>query len=58
MATAAAVAVAALAVVGLTVVNHDTGSTAPLNQQTSVEMPNPHAHYQRPLHSGVQPGMP
>jgi hypothetical protein len=56
---AAALAVAALAVAGLTLGQHDRGTTSPAPAQTSqVAMPNPHAHYLRPVRSGVQFGMP
>jgi len=54
MATAAAAAVAALAIVGLVVVQNETGSAAGTTQQTQLQTPD----YHRPMHGGVQPGMP
>jgi hypothetical protein len=55
----AAAFVAAIAFAGVSLAQHDSGSPAPASAPTSpVQLPNPDALYQRPLHTGVQVGMP
>ena len=55
----AAAAVAVLAFAGVTVAQHDTGTTTHAPAVTSkIDLPNPDAQYQRPMHTGVQVGMP
>jgi hypothetical protein len=51
--------IAALAFAGVTVAQRDSGSSAqPTVHTAPVQLPNPDAQYQRPVHSGVQVGMP
>jgi hypothetical protein len=58
MAAAGAAVVAVLGFVGLTMVQNDTGSTSPPPPSSQGQQVNPDAHYQRPMHSGMQVGQP
>jgi hypothetical protein len=58
VAAAAAAFVAAIAFAGVTVSQHDTGSPTPVINSAKWDTPNPDAKYQRPVHSGVQLGLP
>jgi hypothetical protein len=51
--------VAAVAFTGVVVSQHDSGSPASVTRSYQVpDLPNPDAPYQRPMHGGLQPGMP
>jgi pectin methylesterase-like acyl-CoA thioesterase len=55
---AAAAFVAAIAFAGVAVSRHDPGSPAPVTTSAQQDTVNAAARYQRPMHSGVQTGMP
>lgn len=50
--------VAAVAFTGVVVSQHDSGSPASVTPYQLPDGLNTHAPYQRPMHSGLQPGMP
>jgi hypothetical protein len=55
----AAAFIAVLAFVGVSLAQHDSASPAPSSVvHNSTDGLNPDAHYQRPMHPGLQSGMP